>query len=123
MNGRLDPGALMQSSERNSQILFGNLPFSLQLTQAGRADERTRIADLISLRVMHHVLQGPAQECKSRISKPVSFLSFARCCTALLSRWYQSGVRSPWMHGSGCGNAVVTEVYDMTRHETTCANR
>ena len=110
MNGRLDPGALMQSSGRRSQILFGNLPFSLQLTQDGRTDERTRIAYPCSLRVMHHVLQGFAQECKSRISKPVSFLSFARCCTVLRSRWYQSGIRSLWMHGSGCGNVVVTEV-------------
>jgi hypothetical protein len=30
-----------------------------------RADERTRTADLISLRVIGHVLQGLAQECKS----------------------------------------------------------
>src|SRR5215211_5770406 len=92
MNGRLDPGALMQSSGRRSQILFGNLPFSLQLTQDGRTDERTRIAYPCSLRVMHHVLQGFAQECKSRISKPVSFLSFARCCTVLRSRWYQESM-------------------------------
>jgi hypothetical protein len=48
----------MQRSERSSQILFGYLPFSLQLTQDGRADERTRTADLVSLRVIGQALQG-----------------------------------------------------------------
>src|SRR5215208_3625364 len=45
-----------------------------------------------SLRVIGHVLQGLAQECKSRIPKPVSLLRFAPCCTVLRSRWYQSGI-------------------------------
>src|ERR671921_2143857 len=43
-----------------------------------------------SLRVIHQVLQGCARDCKSRINKPVSFLSFAKCCIVLRSRWYQS---------------------------------
>ena len=58
-----------------------------------RADERTRTADLISLRVIGHVLQGLAQECKSRISKPFALLWLALCCTILRSRWYQSGIK------------------------------
>jgi hypothetical protein len=62
-----------------------------------RTDERTRTADLSSLRVITQALQGCAQACKSRISKPVSFLCFAECCTVLRSRWYQSGVRSTWI--------------------------
>jgi len=45
-----------------------------------------------SLRMIGHVLQGVAQECKSRISKPVSILRVAANCTALRSRWYQSGI-------------------------------
>jgi hypothetical protein len=45
-----------------------------------------------SLRVMHQALQGFAQGCKSRISKPVSVLCLAPCCTVLRSRWCQSGV-------------------------------
>ena len=61
--------------------------------QRTEADERTRTADLVSLRVIHHVLQGCAEACKSRISKPVSFLRLALCCTVLRSRWCQSGVR------------------------------
>jgi hypothetical protein len=56
------------------------------------ADERTRTADLISLRVIIQALQRFARACKTRISKPVSFLSFARCCTVLRSRWYQIGI-------------------------------
>ena len=39
-------------------------------------------------------LQGVAQACKSRISKPVPFLRFALCCTVSRSRWYQSGINS-----------------------------
>jgi len=59
-----------------------------------RADERTRTADLISLRVITQALQGLAQACKSRISKGISFLCFAPCCTVLRSRWYQIGINS-----------------------------
>ncbi len=57
-----------------------------------RADERTRTADLISLRVIIHALQGFARACKSRISKQLSLLRLAACCTVLRSRWCQSGV-------------------------------
>jgi hypothetical protein len=46
-----------------------------------RADERTRTADLISLRVIGHVLQGCAGDCKYRISKPLSLLCHAQCCS------------------------------------------
>ena len=42
-----------------------------------------------------HVLQGFAEGCKWRISKPCSFLCLALCCTVLRSRWCQSGVRRP----------------------------
>jgi len=45
-----------------------------------------------SLRVIGHVLQGVAEACKSRISKPFSLLRFAACCTVLRSQWYQSGI-------------------------------
>src|SRR5919107_3417702 len=59
-----------------------------------RADERTRTAYPCSLRVIGQALQGLAQECKSRINKPVSILRVAACCTLLRSRWYQSGISS-----------------------------
>ena len=55
--------------------------------ESRRADLRT--ADLISLRVITQALQGLAETCKSRISKPVSILSVAECCTVLRSLWYQ----------------------------------
>jgi hypothetical protein len=45
-----------------------------------------------SLRVIHQALQGVAQGCKCRISKPFTFLSFALCCTVLRSRWYRGGI-------------------------------
>jgi arsenate reductase (thioredoxin) len=44
-----------------------------------------------SLRVITQALQGCAGACKSRISKRLSLLRFARRCTVLRSRWCQSG--------------------------------
>jgi hypothetical protein len=46
-----------------------------------------------SLRVIIQVLQGFARACKSRISRPVSLLRLAACCTVLRPRWCQSGVK------------------------------
>ena len=66
--------------------------FLQDLQAKKRADERTRTADLISLRVIGHVLHGCAGSCKSRIFRGVSFLRVALCCTALRSQWCQSGV-------------------------------
>jgi hypothetical protein len=60
-----------------------------------RADERTRTAYPCSLRVCGHGLQVFAGGCKSRISKRLSMLRLALCCTVLRSRWCQSGVNSP----------------------------
>jgi hypothetical protein len=71
------------------------LEFSAYLSRLGRAGERTRSADLVSLRVIIQALQGLAQACKPRIDKPVSLPWLARCCTVLRSRWCQSGVRCP----------------------------
>src|SRR5215213_12023562 len=69
-----------------------------------RADERTRTADLTSLRVINRVLQGLTGVCKSPIDKPVSLLCLASRCTVLRSRWCQNGVdraritRRPFLH-------------------------
>ena len=79
-------------------------------TQAGRADERTRTALLLQLRVITQALQGLAQECKSRISKPFALLWLALCCTVLRSRWCQSGINiasyssDTVVHGSQAGS-------------------
>jgi hypothetical protein len=73
------------------------------LTTSGtirRADERTRTAFLLQLRVIGQVLQGFAWGCRCRISKPVSILRFAASCTVLRSRWYQSGIKIA--HPSAC---------------------
>jgi hypothetical protein len=56
------------------------------------ADERTRTAYPCSLRVIHQALHGCAEACKHRISKRLSLLRVAACCTVLRSRWYQSGI-------------------------------
>jgi hypothetical protein len=47
-----------------------------------------------SLRVIIQALQGCAQACNSPIPKRLSLLGVAACCTALRSRWCQSGVRT-----------------------------
>src|SRR5215204_4352632 len=57
-----------------------------------RVDERTRTAFLLQLRVISHALLGFARACKSRITKPLSLLRVAACCTVLRSQWYQSGI-------------------------------
>ena len=64
-------------------------------TESRRADST---AFLLQLRVIHQRLQGVAEACKSRISRRVSILWFAACCTVLRSRWYQSGVKSTRVH-------------------------
>src|SRR5215207_5188726 len=53
---------------------------------------RTRTADLLQLRVITQALQGFAVPCKPRISRRLSLLWVAACCTVLRSRWYQSGI-------------------------------
>ena len=58
-----------------------------------RADERTRTADLTSLRVIINTLRGLAEVCNYRIPKRLSLLWVAACCTVLRSRWCQSGVK------------------------------
>src|SRR5919107_3058727 len=45
-----------------------------------------------SLRAIFSALLGIARACKSPISKPLSLLRLALCCTVLRSRWCQSGV-------------------------------
>ncbi len=58
----------------------------------GRADERTRTADLLITSPMHRALLGYAGDCKCRLFGLVSLHCLALCCTGLRSRWCQSGV-------------------------------
>ena len=79
-----------------------------------RADERTRTADLISLRVIGQVLQEFAEGCKCRISKPYSLLCCASYCTVLRSRWYQSGINiasTPRFTGSSQPTAGIRSTW------------
>ena len=68
-----DPATL---PSRTSLYLETNLP----APGSPRADERTRTADLISLRVIHQALQGLARGCKSRIPKRFPLLGVAPYC-------------------------------------------
>ena len=79
----------MQSMQRRCLVPSITLAFA----EGKRADERTRTADLLQLRVIHQTLRGVAQGCKPRISKRFSLLRLAPCCTVLRSRWYQSGIK------------------------------
>src|SRR5215212_2025469 len=82
----------MRPREPSSIVLRSRWYQSGVGVRAERADERTRTADLLQLRVIHQALQGCAQACKCRIPKPLSILWVAACCTVLRSRWYQSGI-------------------------------
>ena len=48
-----------------------------------------------SLRVIHRALHGYAESRKSCISRRLSLLWVAACCTVLRSRWCQGGVSTP----------------------------
>src|SRR5215217_5917585 len=66
---------------------------------ANRDKMKSRRADsnrlpLLQLRVIGQALQGFAEACKCRISRRLSLLRFAACCTVLRSRWYQIGIRT-----------------------------
>ena len=65
---------------------FAVTAYSAYLWAKQRADERTRTADLISLRVCGQWLLGIAEACKHCITKPVCFLWLAACCSAMVSR-------------------------------------
>jgi hypothetical protein len=88
---------------------FYRPPVFQQIASRQRADERTRTAYPCSLRVITQVLQEFAGVCKSRISKPVSLLSFAGCCTVLRSRWYQSGVNRGTAASRYCSRGARTQ--------------
>ena len=72
----------------------GHSTFLRYLQVKRRADERTRTAYPCSLRVITQALQGFARGCKSPISKRLSSLRVAACCTVLRFRWYQSGIKT-----------------------------
>ena len=93
--GHLRSRGLISAESREPQLTTGALFYadnSAYISRIGRADERTRTADLTSLRVISQALQRFAQACKPHIDKPGSFLCLALCCTVLRSRWCQSGV-------------------------------
>jgi hypothetical protein len=94
------------------------LGFLRYLQEKKRADERTRTADLISLRVCGQGLQRLARGCKSRIFKRLSLLRAAACCTVLRSRWYQIGIRTSDSHRLTAGPMARPRV--LRSHNRRC---
>ena len=67
-------------------------PANRNKIESRRADSNR--LPLLQLRVIGHALQAFAEVCKSRISRRLSLLRVALCCTVLRSRWYQIGIRT-----------------------------
>jgi hypothetical protein len=83
-----------------------------------------------SLRVCGQWLLSVARVCKSRISKPLSLLLLALCCTVLRSRWYQSGIKTSVSYSLTAGPMRQAPTFGATirRHvflgvATRCRNR
>jgi hypothetical protein len=64
----------------------------LRFQQKQEADERTRTAFLLQLRVIGQALQGCVGVANPAYLEGVSLPCLAECCTVLRSPWYQSGV-------------------------------
>ena len=101
--------------ERTSKPLY----FIWDLQEKGRADERTRTADLISLRVIGQALQGFAGRCRTRISKWLSLPRFALCCAVLRSRWCHSGVNITLVSAQHCSPRLVLISPDRGRFDSS----
>src|SRR5918997_7211568 len=74
-------------------------------TNQGKREPTSGLEPLTcSLRVIGHVLQGVAGDCKCRIFRGVSFPCLAACCTVLRSRWCQSGINrgAYLLHHAAC---------------------
>ena len=73
----------LRTADKGPATSLEDYLFLWDLQAKSRADERTRTADLTSLRVIGHVLQGCAGDCKCRIFKRFPFsglLSVAPYC-------------------------------------------
>jgi hypothetical protein len=88
LGSRLDK-LLLPYCCQSSVDRVGTLSFLWYLQVKRRADERTRTAFLLQLRVITQALQGCAEDCKCRIFRGVSSPCLAPCCTVLRSRWCQ----------------------------------
>jgi hypothetical protein len=76
---------------RGGGVSFARIPF----TYRDCGEPTSGLEPLsCSLRVIHQALQGVAEACESRISRQLSLLWLAACCTVLRSRWYQSGIKT-----------------------------
>jgi hypothetical protein len=90
----------------------GSILFLWVLQVKKRADERTRTADLISLRVIGHTLHGCAAVCTLRISMGVSFLCIAACSTEFCA---PGGVRVVSSSDNDAPSGSVADAVDHPR--------
>jgi hypothetical protein len=95
---------------QNIVAALPNVPtFYLQISTKKGADERTRTADLTSLRVIIQVLQGFASMCNLPISIGFSIPLTAVRCTLLRSRRCQSGVKKSQRASRASGSTYKQE--------------
>jgi hypothetical protein len=91
-------------------LIYPQLPSATSCPTLPVVSEWYQEATLSSLRVIIQALQGFARFCDLPISKPVSLLYLALCCTVLRCRWCQSGVNITLL------SAYDAPVYVFTQH-------
>jgi hypothetical protein len=89
-------------------LSFREFGLSTLIGESRRADSNR--LPLLQLRVITQGLQGLAQPCKTRISKPFALLCLAVGCTVLRSRWYQIGINRGIASSQYCSLAHASEV-------------
>jgi hypothetical protein len=95
---------VVQKARRECRVFSFVLCFTCKSRQKG--EPTSGLEPLAcSLRVIGRALQGVAQGCKSRTSKPLSLLCLALCCTVLRSRWCQNGVTEMFMSIARVGDS------------------
>ena len=94
--------------DRASTLLFSYVDRFLQANPKKMREPTSGLEPLTcSLRVIHHVLQGLAWGCKSRIFRALCLPCLAAWCTVLRSRWYQSGVKRQRITHRGASCASI----------------
>ena len=95
--------------DRASTLLFSYVDRFLQANPKKMREPTSGLEPLTcSLRVIHHVLQGLAWGCKSRIFRALCLPCLAAWCTVLRSRWYQSGIKRGTAASRSCSRVAHT---------------
>jgi hypothetical protein len=109
----------LRTADKALDVWYGRFPLLRLFQVKRRADERTRTADLLQLRVIGQWLLRVARVCKSRISKPVSIFWLAARCPVFRSLWCLSGVKSTYFsRRSLYSKPVVVYILPIRRRTT-----